>query len=82
MTAATHPLAPRGLPSYIGRADGSDPLFTAVVFILIAGLTGVTVLYFKLHSIPEHPAQEQNNTQTQLIIVLTVLTLFTHNNLF
>ena len=82
MTAATHPLAPHGLPSFIGGADGSDPLFTAVVFILIAGLMGVAVLYFKLHSIPEHLAQEQNNGQTQLIMVLAILALFTHNNLF
>ena len=82
MTAATHPLAPHGLPSFIGASDGSDPLFTAVVFILIAGLMGVAVLYFKLHSIPEHLAQKQNNGQTQLIMVLAVLALFTHNNLF
>jgi hypothetical protein len=82
MTAATHPLAPHGLPSFIGGADGSDPLFTAVVFILIAGLMGVAVLYFKLHSIPEHLAQKQNNGQTQLIMVLAILALFTHNNLF
>ena len=75
MTAATHPLAPHGLPSFIGGADGSDPLFTAVVFILIAGLMGVAVLYFKLHSIPEHLAQKQNNGQTQLIMVLAVLAL-------
>ena len=82
MTAATHPLAPHGLPSFIGGADGSDPLFTAVVFILIAGLMGVAVLYFKLHSIPEHLAQKQNNGQTELIMVLAILALFTHNNLF
>jgi hypothetical protein len=43
---------------------------------------GVVVLYFKLHSIPEHLAQKQNNTQTQLIMVLAVLALFTHNHLF
>jgi hypothetical protein len=82
MTAATHPLAPHGLPPFIGGADGSDPLFTAVVFILIAGLMGVAVLYFKLHSIPEHLAQKQNNGQTELIMVLAILALFTHNNLF
>ena len=78
----THPLAPHGLPSYIGGADGSDPLLTAVTFILIIGLMGLVVLYFKLHSIPEHLAQKQNNTQTQLIMVLAVLALFTHNHLF
>lgn len=82
MTDAVHPLAPSELPAFIGAADGSDPLFTAVTFILIFGLMGTVVLYFKLHSIPEHLAQKHNNTQTQLIMVLAVLALFTHNHLF
>ena len=82
MSAAIHPLAPSELPAFIGAADGSDPLFTAVTFILIFGLMGMVVLYFKLHSIPEHLAQKHNNTQTQLIMVLAVLALFTHNHLF
>ena len=38
MSAAIHPLAPSELPAFIGAADGSDPLFTAVTFILIFGL--------------------------------------------
>ena len=36
---------------------------------------GVAVLYFKLHSIPKHLAQKQNNRQTQLIRVLALLGL-------
>ena len=82
MASVTHHLAPPQLPPYIGGADGSDPLFTVVTLILILGFMGVLVLYFKLHSIPEHLAQKQNNTQTQLIMVLAVLALFTHNHLF
>lgn len=69
------------VPSYLAGANG-DPLMigiaiTLVVLALIGG-----VLYFKLHAVPEHIAHGKNHTQIQLISVLTILALFTHNNVF
>ena len=40
MSAELHPLAPHALPSFIGAADGSDPLFSAITVILVRGRTG------------------------------------------
>lgn len=77
-----HPLAPHHLPVYLPGPDGSDPLFTAVVVFLLAILMGVGVLYFKLHTLPEQMGEKFNSTQLQLISVLAVLALFTHNNAF
>ena len=37
MSAELHPLAPHALPSFIGAADGSDPLFSAITVILVRG---------------------------------------------
>jgi hypothetical protein len=82
MTGQIHPLAPHELPGFIGAADGSDPLFTAVVFIVIAMVLGIGVFYLKLHAIPEQLAHKHGNTQSQLIMVLALLALFTHNNIF
>jgi len=39
-------------------------------------------MYFKLHAVPEHIAHGKNHTQVQLIAILTILALFTHNNIF
>ena len=69
------------IPGYLAGAD-SDPLMIVmavflVVIILIAG-----VFYFKLHAVPEHIAHGKNHTQIQLITILTILALFTHNNIF
>lgn len=69
------------IPRYLAGAD-SDPLMivmavTLVVIVLIAG-----VFYFKLHAVPEHIAHGKNHTQIQLITILTILALFTHNNIF
>jgi len=79
---AIHPLAPHFLPKYIGGPDGSDPLFTAVLVLLLIILMVVGNLYFKLHAVPERMAHKHNNTQLQFITILTILALFTHNNIF
>jgi hypothetical protein len=42
----------------------------------------VGVVYLKLHAIPEQLAHKHGNTQSQLIMVLALLALFTHNNIF
>jgi hypothetical protein len=77
-----HDLAPHHLPNYIPGPDGSDPLFTfIVILVLILGLV-LGALYFKLHALPERMAHGQNSTQLQLIAVLAILALLTHNNVF
>ena len=82
MSDAIHPLAPHSLPPFVGGADGSDPLFSAIIFIVIIAVLGIGVFYLKLHAIPEQLAHEHSNTQSQLIMVLALLALFTHNNIF
>ena len=82
MTGDIHPLAPHSLPPFDGAADGSDPLFSAIIFIVILAVLGVGVFYLKLHAIPEQLAHKHGNTQSQLIMVLALLALFTHNNIF
>ena len=82
MSGDLHPLAPHSLPPFVGGADGSDPLFSAIVFIVILAVLGIGVFYLKLHAIPEQLAHKHGNTQSQLIMVLALLALFTHNNIF
>ena len=82
MSAELHPLAPHVLPSFIGAADGSDPLFSAITVILVLAVLGIGVGYLSLHAIPERLAHKHGNTQSQLIMVLALLALFTHNNIF
>ena len=82
MTGDIHPLAPHSLPPFVGAADGSDTLFSVIIFIVILAVLGVGVFYLKLHAIPEQLAHKHGNTQSQLIMVLALLALFTHNNIF
>lgn len=77
-----HAMAPDYIPGFLASADGSDPLFTFVTFFLIAMILGIGALYFTLHALPEKMAHESNSTQFQVIGILALLALFTHNNLF
>lgn len=80
--AEMHPAAPHHLPKFLPGPDGSDPLFTAVVVSILIMVMIVGVMYFKLHALPERLGEKHNSAQLQLISVLAVLALFTHNNVF
>jgi len=77
-----NPLAPAHAPSYLANADGSDPLFTVVAIFTIALIIGIGALYLTLHALPERMAHTGNHAQFQVIGILALLALFTHNNLF
>lgn len=82
MAENLHALAPQYLPGFLPGPDGSDFLFVAVAIMMIAIVLGLGVAYFTLHALPEKMAHKANSTQLQLIGVLTLLALFTHNNMF
>ncbi len=80
--ADMHPMAPAHLPPFIAAPDGSDFLFTFMAVVTVALIVGLGVLYLTLHSIPERMAHRSNHTQLQVVGILAILALFTHNHLF
>ena len=82
MAEAVHSQAPHHIPGFLPGSDGSDPLFTFVVIFMIVIILLIGNLYFTLHALPEKIAHRTNSTQFQLIAVLALLAMFTHNNLF
>lgn len=82
MAENIHPMAPHHLPPFFSSPDGSDSLFTIMIFLVVGVILLLGVLYFTLHSLPERMAHKGNATQLQLISILCILALFTHNNIF
>ncbi len=70
------------LPSFITEPGQSDVLFTVTVVFVVVTVLIVGVIYFKLHALPEHLGHGYNNTQLQVVGVLSLLSLVTHNNIF
>lgn len=81
-TADLHPMATGHIPSYVTQADGSDFLLTFMFVFTVVVIILIGVGYFTLHSIPEKIAHESNHPQFQLVGILALLALFTHNGLF
>nr|WP_171103633.1 hypothetical protein [Ruegeria sp. HKCCD7255] len=70
------------IPSYVTQADGSDFLFTFMLVFTVIVIVLIGVAYFTLHAIPEKLAHKSNHPQFQLVGILALLALFTHNGLF
>ena len=80
--ATLNPAATDHLPFFITAPGQSDGLFNAMVVFLIVVVFAVGLLYLRLHALPEHLAHGTSKVQLQLVGVLALLALFTHNHIF
>jgi hypothetical protein len=77
-----NPAAPHHLPSFVTGPGQSDWLMTVMLVFLLVAVISVGLIYLKLHALPEHMAHRTNKAQLQLVAVLALLALFTHNHVF
>lgn len=82
MPSTPHEMATEHLPAFIVGPGDTDVLFAIVFIFLLVTVLLVGVFYFKLHSLPEQMAHDINAGQIQIIGILSLLALFTHNNYF
>lgn len=82
MSEALHPAAPHHLPGFITAPGDTDVLMIVVGIILIGSVVGVGNLYLHLHTLPERMAHKSQKLQFEIVAVLGLLALFTHNHLF
>lgn len=78
----THPAAVGHLPPFITGPDQTDVLFVVVVVFLIGIVLLVGNLYLRLHALPEHVAHRTNKVQLEIVAILALIALFTHNHLY
>jgi hypothetical protein len=82
MSNAVNPVAPHHLPGFITAPGESDLLLTLLIGIVILAVLMVGVLYFRLHALPEHIAHRTTKVQYEIVAVLALLSLFTHNHIY
>jgi hypothetical protein len=82
MAGTLHETAPHHLPPFITPPGETDTLFVFIVVSIIVVVLLIGNFYFKLHALPEKMAHGSQSTQFQLVGILALLALFTHNNLF
>lgn len=82
MSGSIHPSAPHHLPGFITAPGDTDILMVVVGIILIGAVLMVGNLYLRLHTLPERMAHKSQKLQFEIVAVLGLLALFTHNHLF
>ena len=83
MTTEMNPVAPHVLPFFITAPGETDGLMIAAILFMVAAVLSVGLLYLHLHAIPERMMHRKaNKTQFEIVAVLALLALFTHNNIF
>jgi hypothetical protein len=77
-----NPIATTHLPIFVAGPGETDIFLIIVVCILLVVVLLVGVFYFTLHSLPEKMAHGADRGKMQLVGLLSLIALFTHNNYF
>jgi hypothetical protein len=77
-----HPLATEHFPVFLTAPGQTDVLLVGMAVFLLLAVVGVGVFYFKLHSLPEQMAHRGQKLQFEIVAVLALIALFTHNHAF
>jgi len=82
MTEPLHPAATHHLPFFVTAPGETDWLFISMGIFVLLAVIGIWVFYFELHALPEQMAHRGQKIQFEIVAVLALLALFTHNHLF
>ena len=81
-SATVHQAATGHLPFFITAPGEGDGLFNVMIVFLVVVMFAVGLFYLRLHALPEHLAHGASKVQIQIVGVLALLALFTHNHIF
>lgn len=83
MSDTINPLAAHHQPFFITPPGETDTLLVIMGIVLVGMILLLGVFYFKLHALPERMLHGTNQkAKLEVVAVLALLALFTHNNLF
>lgn len=82
MSDTIHPVAIHYLPPFVTAPGETDVLFNVVVVFMLVAIFAIGTFYLRLHSLPETMAHKGHKIQYELVAVLGLISLLTHNNIF
>lgn len=82
MEQSIHPAAIEHLPVFVTAPGQTDYLFVGVAIFLLLVVLVIGNLYFQLHAVPERMAHRTSKVQMEIVAVLALISLFTHNHLY
>src|SRR6478609_1957253 len=82
MTVPQHPAAIEHLPIFITAPGNPDVLLNIMALLLVVMILLTGLLFFTLHTLPERLAHKSQKIQFEIVAVLGLLALFTHEHIF
>ena len=82
MTDALHPAATQHLPIFITAPGSSDVLMNVMTVFLVIAVLAMGLLFLRIHTLPERMAHKTQKLQFEIVAVLGLLALFTHEHIF
>jgi len=82
MTAAPNPIATHNLPFFITAPGDTDVLFNVTLVFVVASIVLTGVIFLTIHSLPERMAHKSKKVQLDIVALLCLLALLTHEHLF
>ena len=82
MTTAIHPEATHHQPFFITPPGETDILMNVMIVFLALVVFLIGILYLRLHALPEHMAHGTQKVQYEIVAVLALISLFTHNQIY
>jgi hypothetical protein len=82
VSVAVNPAAPHDLPVFITGPGETDLLMVGTGIFLLFAVLGVGLLFLRIHTLPERMAHKSQKLQFEIVAVLGLLALFTHEHIF
>ena len=82
MTTSPNPIATDHMPFFITAPGETDVLFNITLWFVVACIILTGVIFLTIHSLPERMAHKSKKLLLDLIALLCLLALLTHNHLF
>lgn len=82
VSGSIHALASDHLPFFVTQPGQTDVLLVGTSVFLVFAVVAIGVFYFRLHALPEQMAHRGQKVQFEIVAVLVLISLFTHNHLF
>jgi hypothetical protein len=70
------------VPVFITAPGQTDYLFVVVIVLMLLIILAIGNFYFQLHAVPERIAHRANKVQLEIVAVLALISLFTHNRIY
>lgn len=82
MSASPNPIATTHVPFFITAPGETDVLFNVTLVFVVACIILTGVVFLTIHSLPERMAHKSKKILLDLIALLCLLALLTHEHLF